>query len=90
MKEKALLTKVGYLSTFRCQDRMDSAWELQVSHESFDSLIKPEKREGKNMTLPRFEAAIQTNMFMPWAVSFQNSITAALEVGNFNGRSSLM
>lgn len=46
-------------------------------------LIKAQKRGGKNMTLPRFESVIQTNMFMPWAVSFQNSIKAALEVGGF-------
>lgn len=90
VSERVLLTKVGCLSTFRCQNRMDGACELQVSHESFGFLIKAEKREGKNMRLPRFKAVIQTNMFMPWAVSFQNSIKAALGVGNFNGRSSLM
>lgn len=84
---RGVLTKVGCLSNFRCQDRMDGACELQVSHESFGFLIKAEKREGKNMTLPRLRAVIQTNMFMPWAVSFQNSIKAALEAGNFNGRS---
>lgn len=50
--------------------------------------ITAQRRDGKNMTLPRFEPVIQTNMFMPLAVSFQNSIKAALEVGNFNGRSS--
>ena len=81
---------MGCLSTFRRADRMDGVCELQVSHESFGFLIKAQKRAGKNMTLPRSEAAIQTNMFMPRAVSFQNSIKAALEVGNFNGRSSLM
>lgn len=42
------------------------------------------------MTLLRLEAVIQTNMFMPWAVSFQNSIKAASEVGDFNGSCSLM
>lgn len=69
---------------------MDHLWELQVSYESFGFLIKAEKREGKNMTPPRSEAAIQTNMFMPRAVSFQNSIKDALEAGNFNGNTSLI
>lgn len=69
---------------------MDGACELQISYESFGFLIKAQKRGGNNMTLPRLEDVIQTNMFMPWAISFQNSIKAALEVGNFNGRSSLM
>lgn len=65
---------------------MGVACELQVSHESFGFLIKAEKREeGKIMTPPCFRAMTQTNMFMPWAVSFQNSIKAASEVGNFNG-----
>lgn len=67
---------------------MDGACELQVWHESFGFLITAQKRTGKNMTLPRSKPVIQTNMFMPWAVSFQNSIKAALEVGDFNGRSS--
>lgn len=61
-------------------------YKSPMNHLGF--LITAQKREGKNMALPRFEPVIQTNMFMPWAVSFQNSIKAALEVGNFNGRTS--
>lgn len=74
--------------TFWRQHRIDAACELQGFHESFAFLIKAQNRKGKNMTLSYLEPVIQTNMFMPWALSFQNSIKAALEVGNFNGRTS--
>ncbi len=69
---------------------MDGACELQVTHESFGFLITAQKREGKNMTLPRLQPEMQTNMFTPWAVSFHNSIKAASEAANFNGRSTYM